>query len=194
MNMESHKLLSYSELIAPNRFDRILMPSEIPCHHLVYTSQFAYTPEFAEEVRRRVPASIDQDVLEIERIFGKKFRIVIQNGKIFDENADWRKISLDGINVIAEPERRSIDVLYCGSNIALEDRRLEQRRILRLDTNHPLSLDRLREYASNPKEEELIIPRWHVHNIYDNGFILELYFRNFAIMFNNAGIERLNSQ
>ncbi len=184
--------LQYSELYSQTRqFNKILMPHEIPVHPLVYTSQFAYTPEFAEEVRKSVPVSIDQDIIEIERIFGNKSRIVIQDGKIFDRDAEWKKISLDEINVLADQERRSVDVSYCSSNIALEDRRPDQKRKLRLDANHPLSLDRLRQYSSNPRGELIEIPTWYVHNYSDNGFVLELYFRNFAIMFNNLGIQRL---
>ena len=59
-------------------------------------------------------------------------------------------------------------------------------------TRHPMSLERLKEYAFDLSEpEQPRVHSWYKHNIDDQGQGVALFLRNFAIVFNNLGLERL---
>lgn len=188
--MQKHAELRYEELIAPDRFvTKILMPNEIPVHPLVYNSDFAYTAEFIDKVEKSVVDSLKQDILTIDNTLGTRLRIAADNGKIRDL-MNRSELILSSIEIFVNSEQRFVEVSYTSSNIALDTREGFKRR-LNIYTPLSLSPDKLKEYSLHSEETE--IASWHIHNLNMGGFALAMYFRNFAIMFNNLGLRRLDS-
>ena len=177
--------LEYLELLNPKGVVRILSPNYIPIHHSVYDSFFAFTQEYVDRARAEVPKSLQNDIQEIERMLGRT------GLRVTDTGVEGKSFSLsyDGIVFVVEQEKY-IELAFGSSNIAL-DKREGQRRELQLDNSHPMSRARLGEYAFDIEDGQPKIHTWYVHNHLDHGLPLELYFRNFAIMFNNLGIREL---
>lgn len=188
--MSSDLRLDYSELIAPKRYVKILSPNEIPVHPKVYESEFAYTQKFADEVKSSVPDSMKKDISEIERILGLKFGFDVTDCGLKNEDGI---ILYENIDVAADSKRKCVEVSYFSSNIAINNE-VGFGRFLQYDASDfafPTGLEKLKKFSLPCSFSEGIkVPAWYVHNHLDHGNPLMLYFRNFAIMFNNLGIKR----
>ena len=183
--MKNIKCLNYGELVNPKRAVKILSPNEIPVHPMVYTSD--YNQEFVEEVSESVPKSLRKDIKEIERVLGIKLNMEISEKGIIYKGDE---LVFEDVDSYVGSKGQSIEVQYVSSNIALDKRKGFETK-LQLDGSHPMPIKRLKEYSFDPDSKDLEIPVWYVHNHLDNGLPLELYFRNFAIMFNNLGVKKL---
>lgn len=191
--MTNNKLkLTYEELIWPRaQFNQVLWPNQIPVHPRVWKSDFAYTPEFLSQVISMVPESVRQDISVIEKMLGKPLNLKVKGDQIVDLNDSGFKLFYRWIWHEAKPNRKSVDVGFGGTNIALDIGNLPT--IIDLDDFPSQSLEKLKQYAfeTDPK---LKAYAWYVHNYLDHGKMAELYLRNFAIVFNNLGLDRVNQQ
>lgn len=178
--------LMYGELIAPKGVPQILGPNQIPIAPQVYFSDFAYTQAFVNEVAGEAQSSVARDIAMIEQILKKKFNVTVTYDGIED---GINNLDLAFVDHVADEEKKKIDVVHSSSNIALDGRLEKPNRELQLTSSYPMSAERLKQFSVT--KEGLTIPVWYVHNHLDNGLPLELYFRNFAIMFNNLGIKKL---
>ncbi|MDP2946615.1 MAG: hypothetical protein Q8N88_00735 [Nanoarchaeota archaeon] len=190
--MHSVKLLQYSELISPSRSKGILLPAEIPLYPDVFKSNFAYTSDFVDQVAIAVQRELPRDISEIERILKRELHIVVSPEGIAYDIPGSRVYEFDMFRHSANPDRKTVDV-GCGSaNIAMDAR--EDRLIVHAVheiSRHPMSKDRLREYAFPHPGGEVQNIFWYIHNMSDGILPMQLYFRDFAIVFNNLGLERL---
>ncbi len=183
--------LTYKELIVPGRLGGdILMPNEIPIHQLVYISDSVYTQDFIEEVHKAVSDSIKKDVSAIEKILKKEQKIKVIDNIIKDEISCSNK-DVNSVNRIVDEEKKKIDIQYVGSSIGLNFHKDPTQWLTISPYEHPVGKEKLEKY-SYVQHEQIIVPTWYIHNLGDNGFGMELYFRNFAIMFNNIGLEKIN--
>ena len=174
--------LEYVELLKPIGIDRILSSDHIPIHPSVYDSQFAFTQDYADRVRAEVPKSLRRDIQEIERMLGKT------GLRVTDTGIEGQHFALlYDARVFGSESGKYVELAFGSSNIAL-DRREGQKRELHSYEKHPMSRERLEEYAFVMEDGRPRIHTWYVHNHLDHGLPLELYFRNFAIMFNNLGL------
>lgn len=170
--------LTYDELLNPkSKYMSILGPRYIPIHPAVYNSEFAYTRDFAEKVL----SSLDDSVLYDIQIINKTLGI-----KIECEKPDMRFF-----NVVANPLKRSIDVEYGSSNIAAEPESNIEIMLTKNDLSGYMIEKRAKIFSMT--DDELKIPTWYIHNIDDNNIGIYLFYRNFAILFNNLGIDELKS-
>ncbi len=72
--------LQHRELINPEaRYEQDLWAWQIPVHPIVYNSEFAYTVDFVEKVRAKVPESIREDITTIEKMLGKPLGIGVED-------------------------------------------------------------------------------------------------------------------
>jgi hypothetical protein len=178
--------LTYAELVDQGT-RRILFPERIPVHPLVYRSDFAYTPEFVTKVRESVPESIAQDVGTIEPLLGLQLGVFLMDGV---PAHGGEPIDQDALTFRADPNKRFVEVGYLSTNIALDTREGFSRVLS--PHSHPIAAEKLRRYSLTPEDEHSPnIPTWYIHNLGDNGLLVAMYLRNFAIMFNNLGLEQL---
>lgn len=181
--------LEYRELVDSEGAIKILPSNYIPVHPHIYFSDFAYTGEFLTEVRKSLPDSLKNDVAAIEEILKTDLGITITDEIITDK---YDQLKFVDVASYVGFSGNSIEVEFVSSNIAL-DKRKGQEKKLSVYSPHPMPIDRLKEYAISPDNTDLDIRTWYTHNYSDNGLPLELYFRNFAIMFNNLGLKKLKS-
>lgn len=187
--------LQYTELVEPKRrYDKILRPDEIPIHPSVYTSPFAFTPDFLREVRRQMPQALRDDISEIERILGEKSEIVVTEESIAYRREETR---FDQIEHKVNPVERKLSVGVYASTIGILPH-LPRPRVLEINTGrtlgiqsaHPLSQEKALEYAFDSDGDYLKLYTWYTHNLHDQGEPLFHYLRTFAILFNNLGLAR----
>ncbi|GEM_PF-3338667 len=186
--------LIHSELLDPkSRYEKILAPNRIPVHPQVFDSEFAYTQGFIDEVLHCVPDSIQDDIISIDKLFPSK------TGLIFSERGVTTKggteyFFTDFYHMARE--ERAIDVSWGSSNIALDPNKDGKRGGQRLEMSliepHPTPIAKLSEYSL--ARDSLRIPRWYIHNVGDSAFPVFLYFRNFAIVFNNHGLQTIGKE
>jgi len=187
------ELLTSEELIAPDRIaGKMLDVNEIPFCAAVYEADFPYTPEFVETVRRATPEAMRKDLAVLrQRLPGFPDIHITDEG--FGSGL-W-SISFDGIPHVANPEKRYVTVAYGSTNIAMDTRpefwsRIDPDTHLYSDP-HPMSPERLQQFSLPNPKGRLDIPTWYRHNLLDHGLGLQLYLRNFAMTFNNFGVEQL---
>ncbi len=192
--------LAYADFIAPQRANeqsRILRPDEIPIHPKVYVSDFAFTPEFVEEVRRQMPRALHEDISEIERVLGKSLGLYVtdtqiaQAGERCSDKTEFAEIGHE-----VDPTRKTIDVGIFASTInILRDRNSTLEISPPIEAfpglTHPLPLEKVEEYAFKSDGRYHTCHTWYTHNLHDQGKSLFHYLRTFAIVFNNTGLERI---
>ena len=179
--------LVYGELIRPAGCVKILGPGEIPIHPRVYDSEFAFTREYLARIRESLVESMRKDLSVIERVInlGSTRYEITEHGIVHGVDLE---ISFADIIYYADPRKRAIGTDYGSSNIDIMQH-LE--RELNVDES-PIPRPKLEEYAFDYETDgHPRIHVWYTHNYLDHGFPLELYFRSFAIMFNNLGIREL---
>lgn len=175
--------LAYAELLDPNGTVGILPPNQIPVHPAVYNFPLAFTEEYIYLVRDSLPESIRKDIEEINRVLGKYDGLRATNKALI---YGTKELQYDQV-LFRFVSGTYVEAALGSSNIAL-DRREGQRRELQLE-GHPMGRQRLEKYAFESQDGQPRIHTWYVHNYLDHGLPLKLYFRNFAIMFNNLGVE-----
>jgi hypothetical protein len=183
--------LRHEELIAPEaRYEQVLWAWKIPVHPLVYDSDFAYTSDFNEQVRARVPESIRKDIVTIEKMLEK--RLGIEVGKDCMKNPGKFPEEMEYAEILSRlyPGLRNVNQDLFATGIALDPERLPR---TFTPEHHPMDGERLKKYAfeidptQGPK-----IRTCYIHNYTDQGRMVELYLRNFAIVFNNLGLEKIS--
>ena len=179
------RYLTHEELLQPGEHVKkyglttgVLGPGSIPVHPLVYRSDFAYSSEFLAHVLSNVPQGIGRDLDAIERILGRK------PSHTMDQLLDTRIVGRNN------PNRKSIDVVGgVSSNIAIEPGSHIETIRRDLSGLPYLSAGRAALFSLNPERTEIAC--WYTHTPFTNGFGVFLQLRNFAILFNNLGIDRL---
>jgi hypothetical protein len=171
------KQLIYDELLCPtSRFMPILSPRYFPIHPTVYDSSFAYTPEFVNKILLALDNSVVEDVKAINQALGIEVK--------------YEPIKIKDFYIIANPTIRSVDITYVGSNIAVQPgAHIEH--IIENDWDLPPRMIGERALLFSKETDRLVIPSWYTHTPEENGTSVYLYLRNFAILFNNLGIEEL---
>lgn len=188
------KPLTYRELIGQEYYWRNwLLPFDIPLHPLVYDSEFAYTEEFLDEVCTSLPESMRRDISEIEQVLGKSLNIVVEDKELISED---KTLEVDLFMRRCISEGRIVSLTYSSTTIYIEPN--EKRTLNKSQLkDHPMGLEKLEHYSSPSDEEDLydeghpLIVFWCDHNMDTAPEPARLYMRNFAIMFNNLGLERL---
>jgi hypothetical protein len=183
--------LEYAELVALNRSPdyRILLPNEIPVHPDVFNSDFAYTEEFIEEVIRRVPGSVAMDISEIERILGIDLELqATETGIRYRDLWLGKRMEMEmkyewAFYYNVKPEGRVFVETSGGMYICLEKNYGNRKELPSRQEDHPMKPEKLRQYSLNDR-----LFHWDTHNCVIK--VVNMYFRNFAIMFNNLGLER----
>ncbi len=196
--------LETADLVAPLRQrHKILLPNEIPLHPAVLQANFAFTREYVEEVCSALPEAIRRDVSEIERILGSPLAVEVTETTISEKFPGCRsgyEYSFQGelegdFEYLVRPH--SLDVSCGSANIGMDNQvgRMIVQELLPLRP-HPMAKDKWQHYAvpaslkkGNGDNPQYVF--WYIHNISDGILPLELYFRNFAMQFNNKGLERL---
>jgi hypothetical protein len=111
--------------------------------------------------------------------------------KTLGTKIECEKPDMRFFNVVANPVNRSVDVSYGSSNIAVEPGSNIEIMLTKNDLSAYIIEKRAKIFSMT--DDELKIPAWYVHNIDDNSIGAYLFYRNFAILFNNLGIEELKS-
>ena len=88
------------------------------------------------------------------------------------------------------PQRKSVDLQWAGNGIGIGGPDSTRRSIGELATL-PELMDRERVMMYSRSEEILDVPTWYSHTPGTAGINVYMHFRNFAIQFNNKGIDRL---
>ena len=190
-------LLLPEDLISPIRRSKlglktVLEPNEILIHPAVYTSDFAYTEKFIEEVRAQVPEMIRQDVSAIEEILGEKTGIRVAEDGVYHGVGD---IKFARIPHRWGPKEKLIDIDIMAASIAILPWDHKELYIDKTPTcpemKHPLPEEKVRVYMIRDDESALILHMWHMHNVNYQGPAFFHYLRAFAITFNNYGLTQL---
>ncbi len=180
--------LAYRELISPNRRygPRVLQPREIPIHPLVYDNPAFFTPEFLERIRGRIVESMREDDKSIKEVLGIDTGLVIGDSSITHGS---REVSYNIIGFDVDPSKKEIGAELGATNAAIV-RHLPRELIVNESDLHPMFPQRLIEYAfdlSDPQYSKT--HAWYQHNVDDQGWGVFHFLRNFAITFNNLGLE-----
>ncbi len=165
-----------------------LGPRYIPVHPKVIAYDRAFSQPFIDSVRDYIPASMQEDLNAFRDRFKFSLDVLItEQGMRYSH----QHILFDSIGWHAK-DGNSIDVAYGSSNIALvkTGRLSVPNPTLSLDVSNAIPSDVLREYEL---ERDGIKGHhtWYQHNALDNGIGLFLYFRNFAVTFNNMALEQI---
>jgi hypothetical protein len=170
--------LTYDELLNPNGICmKILSPRYIPIYPKVYESTFAYTPDFAKKILNSIDESVSLDIDNINKTLGTK---------IIYEKPDMKSLIIE-----TYPDIRSIDVQYGNSGIAAEPGSFTEILLTKYDTWPQMNIQRAKIFSMT--NDKLKIPSWFIHNIDDHGIGIYLFYRSFAILSNNLGIEQIKS-
>jgi hypothetical protein len=151
--------------------------------------------EFAREVMSALPESIERDVTSIEKMLGTDIKIKVTGTALHSDSEYAFAFDLGDVNFYANPERKSIDLDYGSANIAMYADMSEAilRHIYPIQ-NHPMNQARIQEYAFSHEHGSIQNIMWYTHNIQDAAMPLRLIFRNFAIIFNNLGLQKLQEK
>jgi len=193
-------ILQYLELIAPERGPgRILYSHEIPISPDVFNSDFAYTTDFIERVKNAVLSSMVEDISEIERILQISLLVEIDGEKIMHGS---RTLDISQINTYPHKKGNSVNVGFASSNIAMDNTEPDNfypfigKIILEPEyaeiDRHPMG-ERLFKFSMKGRYGLRVAPVWYAHNLDTARLPLNLYFRNFAILFNNLGVQQLET-
>ncbi|MFT4304356.1 MAG: hypothetical protein ACMXYG_07350 [Candidatus Woesearchaeota archaeon] len=180
---------------------KVLRPDHIPIHPKVYDSGFVYTPEFMNQVRTLVPDSLRLDISTIEEMLEEDLEIeveethMIQKKRPFKDRTKYRIDSLDyqQIRFLAEPDRRFLCVQKVAS-LSLNPNGTPTKVPVNFYNQYEdlLSKEKLKEYSFIfPSQNKEFVHTWFIHSYNYGGIMMDLYLRNFAIAFNNLGLDKL---
>jgi len=198
-------LLEYGELVDLDRAKKyslspILNPREIPVHPRVFESPQVYTQEFADHVWASVPDSIRADISVIQDKIRNALPVYVTDDGVMSRRGphlDMPEI-FNAFSVQANPKQRSVWVEPLMSAEAI-NLGLGPEHHYRSDPRSPRVRSlflawKLKAYTApetDDAEEGLI--NWHSHNVGMASLPLLLILRNFAIKFNNLGLQRVGA-
>lgn len=196
--------LTHSDLVTTKRFSGpFIEPKEIPVHPLVYDCPAVYTHDFVDRVRTTIPNSIKDDIEAIrgkigdeiwDRLVGDKPLPLVQNS-----TPDRDIMFLGRFSFEVNPQRQVwINAPGEAVNLAL-DRTRPDIRIIFLPFDYPTPKRKLKRYTVNPEKypndyDNKGIIGWYAHNFSMASLSTKLYLRNFAIQFNNLGLQEVASR
>jgi hypothetical protein len=174
-------------------------PGKIPIHPSVWRSKFAYSEKFVDEVIKRLPQAIKEDLQTARKITGKDYGV---------EVLDWGK---EGWVVQDRSVRKGMGRGITSSDLKArwfvnpKKSYLRQRSgtdqeiildptgqyaafIFENDFERACSDERLREYNCGSEAEPRALT-WYSHNLYDATTEHILILRNYALLVNNIGLE-----
>lgn len=196
-------LLEYGELVDLDRSRKyglspILDPREIPVHPKVFGSPNVYTQEFAQQVWISVPDSVKRDIAVIEGKTGVPVPVEVTNVSISETQGDptFREVERFGeFFVQANPKERSVwvepEFTATAINLGLDKEHFYKTGVHLLKKG-PIPIEKQRLYLTPPaKNTERGIITWYSHNVGMARLPLLLILRNYAIQFNNLGLQRL---
>ncbi len=173
-------------------------PGQIPVHPMVYRSPASYTQEFSNEVWASIPGSIRADLTVIEAKIGAKLPVSIDDSGIRWLGRDYLNegdVEFDQFIIEADSSGSIwvIDDESIAINIGLDISRPDMQLIDVPHPMHPMPKDKLRKYMVNPKKFDNArgIITWATHNLALGSTGDLLVFRNYAIMHNNLGLQRV---
>ncbi len=175
--------LQHSELIVPSLaytgIERLLSAVSIPVHPYVLTGHDFYSEGFVAGVRSHVAEYIRQDLDAIQEVLGMNLSIAV--GKrmmrhkegIFSFDDVLHEVGEDRVRLACSDSSFELDFSGPASPLAVAV------------MLHPMGA-RLGEYAYNGK-----VHFWQATNPESASLPVQLYYRNFAIAWNNVGMELL---
>jgi hypothetical protein len=195
--------LRYKELVVPRQplngtiLRRILLPDYIPIHSRVFGNSEMYEPSFAEEVISKVPDSMRRDIKAIEDILKVGLGIEVHEDRCVTKRESFRDVEeYRDFRVRADSgDLWGISLTHNTSSMFVHCRSYNRPQIYKKDVaNGKIKLnmprDKIREYATSESPDSFELRSWSTNNIIDQGLGAQLYFRNFAIVFNNLGLDR----
>lgn len=186
-------LLEYGDLVSLNRIQLglspILEPKRIPVHPLIFKSPQLYTTEFAQKAFALVPESIRQDIMAIEDKVGEKIPVVLTSEGVYQTGEYKHEQFFNEFSVQANRSGEAVGIEPRISADAINTwiNRLQPVFDFPLI---PKALERAYEVDEDEFKHEGVIV-WRAHNIGNASLPLMLVLRNFAIMFNNLGLQEL---
>lgn len=102
-----------------------------------------------------------------------------------------REVAYDSIQLTVDPEKKEIGAELGATNTYIL-RHLPIELVVFENDLHPMFPERLAEYAfdaSDPNYQRA--HAWYQHNIHDQGWGVFHFLRNFAILFNNLGLDTI---
>ena len=145
-----------------------------------------YSPDFVGKVRESLPRYVAADSRDIAATLG--IQVLVDESGI--SYKDERLLFADPmLQMMANPQKMSIDVICGGVNMALDARRRQEYHERTLEQSHPLRPENRLAYSTEGNGEQHLV--WYDHNILDGLLPLQLLFRNFAIAFNNLALKEL---
>jgi hypothetical protein len=196
--------LTHSEFMKPvNNPDKELPfigPGHIPIHPSVWRSKFAFSEQFVDEVVKRVPQSIKDDLEEARRIYGKNYETEVldwgQGGWVVQDRSARKGFSI-GITssdlrsrVLILPKRSYLRVKSGIDPEIILDPEGEYAAFIHGDDSYKLGKERLREYNCGSEKEPKALT-WWTHKVHDASREDLLVLRNFAFLVNNLGLQRV---
>ena len=177
--------LNHAELIVPSRaYAPILGPREIPIHPKVFASLFPYSQAFVGEVKRALLQHVREDATQIARILGIEVKV---DGSFVRWKNDLIGLDDHMLAFVADPEKRSVDMLCGETNMAIDVSR--RREYHERTLTHPLPPKKQEAYSIQCEGNQHLV--WYDHNMSHASLPLQLLFRNFAIAFNNLALKEL---
>ena len=180
-------LIITSEVVRKNQirtvygywYPEVLRPRHILVHPSVLEQPFAYLKEFVDQVMERVPELLKRDVETIERKLRVNLRVVIKPEGVLSENG----VFLFNNVVRCIPRPNGIQLGSAEMVVNPHDSKCISEDIL-------VPAHVLAAYTV-PGQRNPNLFAWSTHNITYQGFGFELFARNYAIGFNNLGLEQL---
>lgn len=189
-------LLEYAELLRPGQVDPVLNPDKIPIHPAVYESPSVYTHQFTTMVAMAVPGSIRRDIEAMKRVLNTDFNLEVDEESIYIKGVDSDLKNLfKSFDLDTYPDKHRLDLMYGSSNIAVvppERGRIPFTFRPFSFNPHPIPLEKLIAYGYDPDDGRKDLISWYAHNLPRFHIPIRMYFRNFAIMFNNLGLQEIN--
>lgn len=172
----------------------LLRPMDMPVHPKVAKSDLPYKRDFVEEVRDAVPKLVIEDLKAIRDRLGTSLQFQVKPEGIFERN--YREPIGDGfkyeeVNFIGNGrgtivEKYATSIWFTFPTDEQDNDRFTER----YEGQFPESIARAYRMESEGAETKRFYT-WQQHNPDDMGFAFALYLRNFAISFNNLGLDKL---
>ena len=194
-------LIKPENLILKNRGDlaSILEANFIPIHPQVYKSRFAYSKKFIYEVRKKVPEALKYDLSVIDPILKKYDVKLTMTDKSIMHMHEFDEVEFYNDDMFSIEDNR-FRIGTAVTHMTLMKDRPKELYLGKIDNNnsHPMLeeglSDELAKYNFSDEEGVLRVYTWGSHDLPCRGLPFLLYSRNFAIVFNNLGIDRLEKK
>jgi len=168
-------------------YPRILRPMEIPVYPRLLGERFAYSTDFLKEVLEKVYGTIRDDVEVIENTLGVNLEIELALDHIRHKD---KKFLFKELEIISRRKlgETGISCAVGSTSSSTGENVIEK---FAYDDGHPLPKEKAEIYAFSNESWGIELGGWRTHNLTYQGFPFELIARNFAIEFNNLGLERI---